>query len=185
MRPRCRGRPGGACNARAGNTERGLAGSATSGARRVLRATPLTGEFGYPNFIRMQRAPVLTKTLLAVIVLAAQLCPCPSMAAAPTEDPSGGHAHHMTAASTGMAQPSMEDCHGAESRDDCGMTETSDSGARPDKQERSGDLYKAVGDAPAVVLDIGLRFTVATHPPRSPKNLRNTTPVTFSDRMLN
>ena len=112
----------------------------------------------------MQRAPILTKTLLAVIVLTAQLCPCPSMAASPAEDHSAGH--------------------GAESRDDCGMTETSDSSARPDKHEKFGDLYEAVGDAPAVLLDIGLRFTVATHPP-PPKNLRNTTPVTFSDRMLN
>ena len=132
----------------------------------------------------MQRAPILTKTLLAVIVLAAQLCPCPSMAATPAEDHSGGHAHHMTGASTTMAEQSMEDCHGAESRDDCGMAETSDSGARPDKHERSGDLYEAVGNTPVVLLDIGLRFTVATHPP-PPKNLRNTTPVAFSDRMLN
>ncbi len=90
----------------------------------------------------------------------------------------------MTGASAGMAQQSMEDCHGAESRNDCGMTETSDSSARPDKHEKFGDLNEAVGDAPAVLLDIGLRFTVATHPP-PPKNLRNTTPVAFSDRMLN
>ena len=153
---------------------------------RIVRCASLTVAKVSPRFRGVQNTTSIAKVLIGILVLGAQLCPCPSFAVDTTDDSAhhavqDEHGHHANGSEQSTTD-TMADCHGDQTRSDCTMSADSSTSAPFGGQDRY-DHVMATAVESAQLTAFPALPPLAVCPP-APQILPAETPVSRLERML-